>query len=231
MIVSLARMRLFSFVRTGRAMAPFLGVLVMLGVIYGGGPAQPGEAYGFSAAILFPILAWQTKILLDVEPDVQRRLTVVAIGGLRSEIVAGILAALATGVVLVLLTLVVPWMIGGITGPHEAGDPPLADGVIAGVWANLLLLPPALALGALASRAAVGTAARGVAVLAGGAVVGFAFGVRDSPVAWLAPPLIPTSRSTVDGLAVGSMLGYTAQALVWAVLVLVGYVMLRRRND
>ncbi|BCB77040.1 hypothetical protein GCM10022251_45190 [Phytohabitans flavus] len=229
-MTALIRLRLVAFLRTGRALAPLLSVLVVLGVIYGGGQAQAAEAYGFSAAVLFPVVAWQTQILFNVEPDTQRQLSTVAVGGLGREIVAGLLTALVPAFALVAIALALPWALGGITGPQRPGDPSLASGVVAGVWAHLLLVPPALLLGAVASRAAVGNAARGLAVLAGCTVLAFAVGTKDSPVPWLAPPLLPTARATVDGLAAGPLAVQTAFAAAWAAVALVGYVTLRRRN-
>jgi len=226
---ALARMRLAGFVRTGRALVPLLTLLVVLATMYGGGQAQAGEAYGFSAAVLFPVVAWQTQILLNVEPDVQRQLSTVAAGRLGREIAAGLLAAGMAALGVVFLALVVPWLIGGIAVP-EPGDPSLLSGVVAGVWAHLLLLPPALLLGALASRAAVGNVARGMAVLAGGSVLAFVLGTTDSPVRWLAPPLLPTARATVAGLDAAQLALQTALALAWAAAGLLGYLALRRRN-
>ncbi|WP_260709928.1 hypothetical protein [Dactylosporangium aurantiacum] len=165
-MTALVRMRLAGFVQTGRAAAPLLAALVVLSILYGGGQAQAGEAYGVSAAILFAVLAWQTKILLDVEPDVQRRLGRVALGTAR-ETAAGVVAALLAGLPVILVALVLPWLVGGVTTPGR-GDPPLAEGVALGVWAHLLLLLPAVALGALSSRAVSVQTARGLAVLVGG---------------------------------------------------------------
>src|SRR3954449_10186043 len=126
-MTALTRMRLIGFVQTGRAAAPLLAALVVLSVLYGGGQAQAGEAYGVSAAVLFAVLAWQTKILLDVEPDVQRRLGRVAVGAGR-EAAAGVVAALLAGLPVILVALILPWLIGGVTTPG-AGDPPLTDGI------------------------------------------------------------------------------------------------------
>lgn len=221
---ALIRLRLAAFLRTGRALAPLLTALAVLGIIYGGGEAQAAEAYGFSAAVLFPVVAWQTQILFNVEPDTQRQLSTVAARGLARETAAGLLAAVVPAVVLVAIALTLPWLIGGITGPS------VASGVVAGVWAHLLLVPPAVLLGALASRAAVGNAARGLAVLSGCTVLAFVVGTKGSPVPWLAPPLLPTARATVDGLAPGALTLQTAVAAVWAAVALAGYVALRRRN-
>ena len=59
-MIALTRMRLAGFVQTGRAAAPLFVALVVLSILYGGGQAAPGEAYGVSAAVLFAVLAWQT---------------------------------------------------------------------------------------------------------------------------------------------------------------------------
>ena len=91
-MIALVRMRLAAFLRSGRALAP-----ADRGA---GGPRRhlrrrtvpAAAAYGYSAAALFPVLAWLTKLLLDTEPDVQRRLARVAVGAGR-EAVAGLLAA------------------------------------------------------------------------------------------------------------------------------------------
>ena len=229
-MTALTGMRLSGFVRTGRAFAPLIAALVVLGAAYGGGHAQAGEAYGFSAAVLFPVLAWQTKLLLDNEPDVQRRLALVAVGSRTREIAAGLLAAALAALAVVVLSLAVPWLLGGVTGPQRPGDPGLGEGVAAGVWANLLLLPAGLALGALASRAATGSTARGLAVLATGVVFGYVLGVRGSVVPWFAPPVLPAGRSTVAGLEPAAMIGHTVHSLLWTAAVLALYAWLRRRR-
>ncbi|HTJ39571.1 MAG TPA: hypothetical protein VL738_40620 [Dactylosporangium sp.] len=213
-MTALVRMRLAGFVHTGRAIAPLLAALVVLSVLYGGGQAQAGEAYGVSAAILFVVLAWQSKVLLDVEPDVQRRLGRVAAGGAVREIAAGLVAAALAGLPLVAIALVLPWLVGGVTTPR-AGDPPLSTGIALGVWAHLLLLLPAVALGALSSRAVTVQAARGVAVLVSGAVFAVVFGLKSFPVPWLAPPVMATARATVGAAHLPVIALTTAWALAW----------------
>ncbi|MDG6105285.1 hypothetical protein [Dactylosporangium aurantiacum] len=225
-MTALVRMRLAGFVQTGRAAAPLLAALVVLSILYGGGQAQAGEAYGVSAAILFAVLAWQTKILLDVEPDVQRRLGRVALGTAR-ETAAGVVAALLAGLPVILVALVLPWLVGGVTTPGR-GDPPLAEGVALGVWAHLLLLLPAVALGALSSRAVSVQTARGLAVLVGGVVLAVVLGLKQSPAPWLAPPLMTTARDTVGGADLAAVLVTTGWGLAWAALAFAGYAGLRR---
>lgn len=226
MIIALARMRLVAFLRTGRALAPLLAVLVVLGVLYGGGAARAGEAYGVSAVVLFPVLAWQSKLLLDVEPDVQRRIARVSVGP-RGEAVAGLLAATAAAVGAGVLALVVPWIVGGIAGPN------IASGLVWGLWAHLLAAVAGVALGALASRATTRTALYGVTVLAVGVVGGLVFGLKSSIAPWLAPPLLATARALTanPGPTAATAAVLTGHALTWSAVLLAGYGWLRRTRS
>jgi len=230
-MTALVRMRLVAFIRSGRVLAPLMCVLVVLLVIYGGGAAQVGEAYGFSSAVLFPILAWQTKLLLDVEPDTQRHLAIVAVGSRHREWFAGIVAAALAALAGSAFTIGVPWLVGGVTGPQRPDDPPFAAGFVAGVWAVFALIPPALALGALASRAVTRDTARGLMVLVGGSIAAYPLGITSSPVWWLVPPVLRVGRSAVHGLAGATMAGYTVHALLWTAVALAGYSWLRRARS
>ncbi|MDG4806291.1 hypothetical protein O7634_05910 [Micromonospora sp. WMMD1120] len=224
---ALIRMRLAGFLRTGRALAPLLAGLVALGILYGGGRAQPAEAYGVSAVVLFPVLAWQTKILLDVEPDVQRRLAQVLVGVAR-ERTAGLLAAALAALVTVAVALLFPWLVGGVSGPVEPGDRSIPVGLALGLWAHLLVVPAAVALGALASRAAVGGAGYGVAVLALGGVGAVVFGLSNSVAPWLAPPIMAAARAAGGDAAALTLVGLTVWGLAWSAAVVGGYLWRRR---
>jgi NAD(P)-dependent dehydrogenase (short-subunit alcohol dehydrogenase family) len=162
MTAALIRMRFHAFLRSGMAFAPMVGAMVLIGLAYGGGAAMPGEAYGFTAIVMFPVLAWQTKIILDGEPDVQRRLARVAVGSAGRELAAGLVVAAIAGLGSTAVALALPWLIGGIRPP---ADGTLGVQVALGVWAHLLAIPPAVGLGALASRAITRHAGRGVLVL------------------------------------------------------------------
>lgn len=229
-MTALVRMRLVAFVRAGRALAPLLAGLLVLLIFYGGGPAPAHEAYGVSAVILFPVLAWQSKLLLDAEPDVQRRLARVALGPGR-ELVAGVLAAALLALLTVLLAVLVPWLTGGIRGPREAAEPSLAAGVVLGVWAHLLALLAGVALGALASRAVTRRIMYGVAVLATGAVLALVLGLSSSFAPWLAPPLMATARALLTRPTPGEILLQTGHAIVWSGVLLAGYGWLRRTRS
>lgn len=219
-MIALTRMRLRGFVRTGRAVAPLIAALAVLSILYGGGKAAAGEAYGMSALVLFPVLAWQSKILLDVEPDVQRRLARVAAGSAR-EVASGLLAAVAAGLAVTALAMVVPWLLQGIEGGP--------DGILIGLAAHLLALPPAVALGGLACRAVTRTAGRGAAVLVTGSLLVVVLGLQGSPAPWLVPPLMATARFTTSGDgSAAAALTLIAHAALWSAVATAGYARLRR---
>jgi hypothetical protein len=221
-MIALARMRVVGFLRSGRVVAPLLIALVVLSVAYGGGRADAAEAYGVSALIMFPVLAWQTKLLLDAEPDVQRRLALTTLRSRRREAVAGVLAALAVALPVVLLAMVLPWLFGAL---NSAGA---GRGLLLGLWAHLIMLPAALGLGAWSSRVIVGTPGRAVAVLGAGVVLAIVLGLRGSPVPWLAPPLMSITRRLTSGISVAELVALSCWALVWAAAALSGYGWLRR---
>jgi hypothetical protein len=201
---------------------------MVLGILYGGGPAQAGEAYGVSAMLLFPILAWQTKLLLDVEPDVQRRLVRVTVGSTARDLTAGMVAAAIAAVPLIVVALVMPWLMGGLQGPARPGDPTLASGLTAGVWAHLVVIAPAVLLGAWASRAVTRTFGVGAMVLVGGGVLTLVLGLNGSPLWWTVPPLLSITRTTTHGFAPAGVALVTLHALLWTVVALAGYARVRR---
>jgi hypothetical protein len=225
-MAALVRMRLAAFFRTGRSLPSLLATLVVIGTIYGGGAAPAAEAYGFSALALFPIIAWQAKLVLDTEPDVQRRLAITAVGP-RRELTAGLVAATIVGLSTVAFALTLPWLTGGI----RVGSLPLGESIALGVWAHGTALVAAVGLGALASRALTRTMLYGVAVLTTGSVFAIAFGIPGSPVRWLVPPLVTTARTLAHQPEPGSVVALTVQALVWTLVVVGGYARLRRSRS
>lgn len=232
-MIALVRMRLSAFTRSGRALAPLIAALVVIAVIYGGGPVPAAPAYGFSALMLFPVLAWQAKLLLDAEPDVQRRLARVAVGTAR-EVTAGAVAAAVLGLVTCAIAMISPWLFGGIKGPDPgSGQPSLVFGIGAGVLAHALAVPAAVALGALASRAVTRSVLIGVTVLLTGSIVAIVFGLQGSAVPWLVPPVMATARalSRVPGhVPASTLLVLTAHAALWSTVAFAGYGWLRRRR-
>jgi hypothetical protein len=226
-MIALVGMRIAAFVRGGRALPPAIAVLVVLGVIYGGGASPARVAYGYSAAALFPVLAWLTKVLLDSEPDVQRRLARVTVGA-RPEATAGVLAAVLLALVVCVLAMGAPWLFSGIDA-----DQGLGSGIALGVLAHLLAVPPAVALGALASRAVTGSVRTGVAVLVVSAVLVVVLGLKGSWAPWLVPPVMAMARvlNARDAPAAGKIAELTGWAVLWCAAAFAGYGWLRRRRS
>lgn len=230
-MIALVRMRLAAFVRGGRALAPVITALVVLGIIHGGGQSAAAPAYAYSAVMLFPVLAWQTKLLLDAEPEVQRRLARLTVGA-RREAVAGLLAAAVLGLVFCAVAMLVPWWpFHAIRGPEQgSAEPSLAAGVALGVLAHLLAIPAAVALGALASRAVTRSVRNGVVVLVTGAVLAIVLGLSESVAPWLAPPMMAMARAlTAEELpSAGRFWLLAGWTVLWCGVVLGGYARLRR---
>jgi hypothetical protein len=229
-MIALARMRMAGFVRGGRALAPLVAVLVVLSVLYGGGASPAAVAYGYSAAALFPVLAWITKLVLDTEPDVQRRLARLAVGPVR-EAGSGLLAAGVLGAGVCLAAMLTPVPFGGIRGPMAGSDEPsLVAGVLLGLFAHVLALIGALALGALAGRPVTRRVLPGVAVLVSGSVLTVVLGLSGSIAPWLAPPVMATARalSGTTAPAAGTVALLAAWTLLWSAAALALYARLRR---
>jgi hypothetical protein len=230
-MIALIRMRLTAFVRSGRALAPLIAGLVVLAVIYGGGQSQAAPAYGYSAVMLFPVIAWTSKLVLDAEPDVQRRLARLTVGPGR-EAAAGLLAATVVGLVVCAVAMLTPVPFGAIRGP-QPGEPALATGAGLGALAHLLMVPAAVGLGALASRAVTRSIRNGVAVLVSGSVLVVVLGLSGSIAPWLVPPVMATaralSRSVLPSATVFVQLG--AWAVAWCAVALCAYAGLRRSRS
>jgi len=220
-------MRIAGFVRGGRALAPLIAVLVELGIIYGGGASPAAVAYGYSAVALFPVLAWLTKLLLDTEPDVQRRLARLSVGPAR-EATAGLLAALVLSLAVCVAAMAAPWLFHGIDTSVALGS-----GIALGVLAHLLAVPPAIAVGALASRAVTGSIRLGVTVLAVAAVLVVVLGLTGSFAPWLVPPVMATARALNDPAVppAGELALLTGWAAVWCAVAFAGYGWLRRARS
>ena len=232
-MIAIVGMRLNGYLRAYHAIAPAIAGLVVLATLYGGGVTRPEEAYGVSALVLFPVLAWQAKILLDAEPDVQRQLIRVAAGDPDREIGSGLLAAATAAVPTVVVAMIMPWIFRSVGSVEQSGGAaPLSLGaaLAVGLWAHLLVIPAAIALGGLASRAVTQTRALGVVVLVSGSVLGIVLGMRGSPFQFLAPPLMATARAANEGVTAAGVFGLSVWSLAWASAGLAGYWRIRTRR-
>ncbi|AEV81667.1 hypothetical protein ACWT_0653 [Actinoplanes sp. SE50] len=232
-MTALIRMRLAGFFHGGRVLAPLIAVLVVLGVLYGGGASPAATAYGYSAAALFPILAWLAKVVLDTEPDVQRRLARLAVGPVR-EGLAGLLAATLAGAAVCAAAMLTPWAFHAIRGPEPgSAEASLPAGILLGVLAHLLALPAAVALGALSGRAVTRRILPGVAVLVTGSLLVVVLGLNGSFAPWLAPPVMAVARVLTDGAVppAAELARLTIWSLAWCTVALATYGWLRRARS
>jgi chromate transport protein ChrA len=152
-------------------------------------------------------------------------MSLVALRSRRREAVGGMTAAAIVAVPVVLIAMALPWIVDAVK-PVDVGS-----GVLLGLWAHAIVIPPALALGALSSRVIAGTPGRAAAILAGGIVLALVLGMRSSPIPWLAPPLISTAHTLAQGARGAPLLGLTTWALLWSAVVLTGYGWLRRTRS
>jgi hypothetical protein len=194
---------------------------------------RPEEAYGVSALVLFPVLAWQAQILFNSEPDVQRRLVRLAAGTSAREITTGLLAAAVAALPTLVVALILPWVFRSV-GPVELEDgvAPLSLGaaLAVGVWAHLLVIPAAIALGGFASRAVSRSRAIGVVALVAGSLLAILLGLEASPVPWLAPPLMATARAATQGISVAGVWWLTVWAVAWSAVAIAAYWRVRLRR-
>ncbi|MFI5954509.1 hypothetical protein [Cryptosporangium sp. NPDC051539] len=217
----LAWSRVNGFARTRRALAPWIALFALLAILHAGGAAPSIEAYGTSALVLLPVFAWQVKLVLDAEPDGQRLLAGVAVGGLFREVLAGLLAALTPAVLTIVVALALPQVIGAIKNPGSV------VGLVFGLWIHGLSALVGLAIGAWASRATAPDLGRATLTLVVGVVLVLALGSGSvDPLGWLVPRLTATVRAANDGSVLGVVL-LSVHALAWIALVLAGYVRTR----
>ena len=220
-VAALTGVRVGAYARSRRALAPTIATLALLSIIHAGGAAPMSEAYGVSALVLLPVLAWQTKLILDGEPDTQRMLAVTAVGGRGRELVAGLLAAGASAVFTIAVGLVVPWLLGAVARPASGAD--LLAGLGYGLWIHALAAITGLAIGAWASRAVGRDQGRATLTLVGGVVLVLALGSGAAdPLGWLVPRLTAIVRADNQGDPTDALL-LTLHALVLAALALAGY--------
>jgi hypothetical protein len=153
---------------------------------------------------------------------------VVALGSASREQATGLLAAVAAALPLVGFALALPWAIAGIQLHPRPEEPSLTSGVSAGLWAHLVLVLPAVALGALASRAVTRSFGLGVMVVVAGAVLSLVLGLHGSPIWWMVPPMLSVTRMATHGFVVSGVAPITVHALAWTAFAVAGYVRVRR---
>jgi hypothetical protein len=133
----------------------------------------------------------------------------------------------------VVVAMILPWVFHSVGPVQLSGEraPLSLEGALAvGIWAHLLVVPAAVALGAWSSRAVARSRAIGVLTLVTGSVLAIILGAPKSPLPFLAPPLMATARAANQGVTPAGGLWLTFWALAWAALAIAGYWRVRRRR-
>lgn len=214
---------MLAYAKSQRVIVPLIAALALVFFAHAGGAAGPGQAYGFAALLLFGVFAWQTKLVLDGEPDEQRQLARLGVGSMPVEVLAGLAAAFVAALPVVVLSLVVPFLTGTLV---LSGGPWFE--LLVGAWLHLLAILGALATGALASRAIVPPAGWSGVILVGSTALVLVVGSRNAlGLQWLVPQLFAGIRAVEDPSAAGALL-VSVHAAAWSALVPAAYALLRR---
>lgn len=229
-MMALARFQIAGFVRSQRALPPFLVVVlyVLLVLLQSPGAAHGRDltvgTYGDSAALIFPVWAWVARSLLDTEPDVQRRLSALAVGHQVRYRLAGLLACYTVNLSMAALVLAVPLSQGVRFGVG-------APAMLAGIGLTALSAAAATVAGAWTCRAILPSAAISVLALLGGSLAVLLLSM--SPLSWMSVPMIGWLRAAHGGPA--SFVAVFPQAAfhtaLWAALVGTVFVALPRARS
>ncbi|WP_084965125.1 ATP-binding cassette domain-containing protein [Thermoactinospora rubra] len=171
------------------------------------------------AVLVVPVLAWAARSLLDTEPDQQRAMSAVAVGGRPREVAAGLLAALAACAAFAALAL--GW--GLLLGLSAAPPPEVL--AAATILYGLSALSGTV-LGALTSRAILPSPAVSIMTLVLGYLAMLL--VSASPLSWLTVPVVPWMRAASDGALAARLPLLAAVSLAWCLIGLTAYGWLRR---
>jgi hypothetical protein len=223
-VLALSRMRFGGYARSQRVLAPVLATLVLLTMLQVSGGGSPADAYGMSALVLFSIFGWQAKLSLDTEPDVQRQLSLLAVGSGRREIAAGLVAAGLTTVPTILAGLLAPWLTGAMEVPPGAGGAVRA--LLFGLWVHVLAAVPGVAVGAWASRPITRTRGWGAVTLVGISIGVLVLDLTPGPQTWLVPQLVGAVRAGQTGSVLSGAV-ITVHALIWSALGIISYLAVR----
>lgn len=226
-MIALARFQVSAYLRSQRVLQPVLVIVLLIVLVLRDWPAESVRApsliagsFGDTAAFLIPLGAWATRALLDTEPDVQRELSVLAIGRRSTAALAGLLAGYALTLALSAMLLLFPVLqaIDLRVGPRV---------VLNGVGLHLLAAAAATAFGAWTSRAILPSSAMSLLAMVGGSV--FLLLLSMGPLNVISVPMIGWLRATHHGPAAfaAAFPGLVLHLTIWIALVATGYVLVR----
>jgi hypothetical protein len=221
-MIALAAFRLAAYVRSHRVHQALLLTLALLAIVYGSRAPKGAEASVLAdgAVLIIPVLAWATRSLLDTEPDRQREMSAITVGGRGREVAAGLLASVVACAVLTVLALGWAVFLGLSERPGR--------GVLgAALVLHGVAIFAGIALGALTSRAILRSPAVSIMML----LLGFLLMllVSASPLYWLTVPVVTWMRAASAGHLPDRLPQLAAVSLAWCAAGLALYVWRRRR--
>lgn len=220
-MIALTVFRVAAYVRSHRVYQALLLLLVLVAIVYGSRAPKGAETSVLTDAVVLaiPILAWSSRSLLDTEPDQQRALSEISVGGRLRELGAGLLAALVTSLVLVALTL--GWgLVLGVSATPAPGE------FVAILALSGIAALAGVALGALTSRVILRSPAISIMALLLSFLVMLM--ISASPLYWLTIPVVAWMKSANSAELTTRLPELAAISLVWCLLGLACYAWLRR---
>jgi hypothetical protein len=220
-MIALAVFRVAAYVRSHRVYQALLMILLLLAVVHGSRAPRGLETAALtdSAALIIPFLAWAARSLLDTEPDQQRALSAMSVGGRGRELTAGLLAALAACAALDVLTLA--WgLLLGVSAVPQGGE------LTAVLILHALAVLAGVALGALTTRVILPSPAVSIMALVAGFLAMLL--VSASPLHWLTVPVTVWMRSAGSDVLTDRLPELAAVSLAWCLIGLAAYAWLRR---
>jgi len=222
-MIALAGYRVTAYVRSHRVYQALLLALALLTVLHGSRvPAgQEGSALADGAVLLVPVLAWAARSLLDTEPDRQREMSAVLVGGRGREVASGLIAAFAVCAAFAALAMGWALLLGVTQRP--------SDGIlVAGAVLYVVSALTGTALGALTSRAVLPSPAVSIMALVFGYLAMLLLSAAGP--AWLTVPLIGWMRAASLGELAGRLPELGPISLVWCAIGLAAYAWLRHHR-
>jgi len=250
-MIALARFQVAGYVRSLRALPPFVVVVLLLLLVVLQGSAGNATlavgALGDVAAFLFPVWAWTARSVLDTQPDEQRALSALAVRARavspestartatpararapltrlitpHSRTLAGLLAAYAVNLGLAALALAVPLLQALLVGAGPGST-------LAGSGLCLLVALAATVLGAWTSRAIIPHPGFSLLALLGGTVAALLLSL--SPLSTIAVPMVDWLRAAHDGPAAftDAFPALTLHLALWTLVVGTAYLLTSR---
>jgi hypothetical protein len=183
--LAVSRFLLADVARSQRFLIPLLAHGAVLAVLFGGDPGPPPSPWAVSALAVYPAAAWLAVVVANTEASEQRAVTIASAGGPARVAAATLLVAFAGGLVLAVLSVLVPAVVSRYSYP-----PPV---LLAGTLAHIACAATGTALGLIVARPVI--ARIGWSLCIGVAVV----------MVTAAQPWLPPVGSAVEALLSGRL--------------------------